>query len=318
MHDTAASQTIPAAWTPAPREKSLLRKLRSVDWSTHYRRRLHPGTLWYRDVRRRSILRLPPLTGLRDDSCEVHLLTCRKEWLNAVWAIRAFYHFSGARFRLCIHEDGSLSPGMLSALREIFPDARIIPAPEAEREMKSLLAGFPHLMAERATNFVMIKVPDILAFASTGRIMILDSDILFFQPCPELLEAVSLPCHLFNRDVATAYTVTPGQALEWFGVRVPERVNSGLGLVWKDAYDLAELEQYLSRKETRGYRWRVEQTLHALVAGKRGYRHLPPAYDVSLARGLEGRVAKHYVGCIREDMYREGMRSLIRGGFAGS
>ena len=62
---------------------------------------------WYRDVVRPKILKTPPVEGLDDLTCEIHALTSESDWLNLIWALKSFYWFSGRRYALCIHDDGS-------------------------------------------------------------------------------------------------------------------------------------------------------------------------------------------------------------------
>src|SRR5579872_3609402 len=81
-----------------------------------------PAVAYYRDVVRPKILRTRPITGTSDNRCELHVLTSKQDWLNLIWALKSFYHASGRRYRLCIHEDGSLPQESLDHLRRHFPD----------------------------------------------------------------------------------------------------------------------------------------------------------------------------------------------------
>src|SRR5262249_42825519 len=81
---------------------------------------------YYRDVVRRRILKSPPVSGLTDDCCELHVLTSQQDWLNLVWALKSFYWSSGRRYALCIHDDGTLEANSQRELARHFPGARII------------------------------------------------------------------------------------------------------------------------------------------------------------------------------------------------
>ena len=63
---------------------------------------------YYRDVVRPRILQTPPVEGLDDRRCEIHVLTSQQDWLNLIWALKSFYAASGRKYELCIHDDGSL------------------------------------------------------------------------------------------------------------------------------------------------------------------------------------------------------------------
>ena len=49
-----------------------------------YRTRFGHGfrTAWQRDVVRWRILKTPPVHGLMDDACEIHVLTCERDWID--------------------------------------------------------------------------------------------------------------------------------------------------------------------------------------------------------------------------------------------
>ena len=72
---------------------------------------------WYRDAVRPRILKTPPVEGLDDLTCEIHVLTSSSDWLNLVWALKSFYRFSGRRCALCIHDDGTLPEKAIRALK---------------------------------------------------------------------------------------------------------------------------------------------------------------------------------------------------------
>src|SRR5690606_36973201 len=72
---------------------------------------------WRRERLLPRVLDLPPVTGLTDDRCEIHVLNCRWDWMMLVWTLRTFYRTSGRRYRLCIHEDGSLGQHAIGSLR---------------------------------------------------------------------------------------------------------------------------------------------------------------------------------------------------------
>jgi hypothetical protein len=79
---------------------------------------------WQRDVVRWRVLKTPPVHRLTDGSCEIHVLTCERDWLDLIWCLKSFFSVCEFRFRLCIHDDGSVRPEEPSALGSHFPDAR--------------------------------------------------------------------------------------------------------------------------------------------------------------------------------------------------
>jgi hypothetical protein len=268
---------------------------------------------YYRDVVRARILKTHPIKGLLDDRCEIHVLTSQQDWLNLVWALKSFYWASGRQYRLCIHDDGTLEEGARQELRRHFPESGLIARSEADREIWPTLAHFPRCRAFRETNHLSPKLFDFRHYLQFERMLLLDSDVLFFEEPVELLRRIEDPNYCLNcvnADVASAYTVEPANVRARLGLDLPQRFNSGLGLIHRDSLKLEWIEEFLALPEILGHFWRIEQTLFALCSARYGFEPLPPEYRISLKVGTDGCVAKHYVGPVRHLMYGEGMRRL--------
>jgi hypothetical protein len=216
---------------------------------------------------------------------------------------------------LSIHDDGSLDRRARFQLSHHFPDAQQISRESADREVLPTLDKFPRCRAFRESNHLSPKLFDFRHFLRSDRMLVLDSDVLFFAKPTELLRRIEDPaCHQnsVNADVATGYTVDPATAGARFGIKVPERFNSGLGVIHSDSLKLEWIEEFLGLPGILGHFWRIEQTLFALCSARWGVELLPGEYRVSLKAGIGGCVAKHYVGAVRHLMYGEGMAQLMR------
>jgi hypothetical protein len=276
-----------------------------------------PRVAYYRDVVRPRILQTPPVEGLDDRRCEIHVLTSQQDWLNLIWALKSFYAASGRKYELCIHDDGSLEPLSRQQLQRHFPDARLIDRETADREVLPSLEDFPRCRAFRETNHLSPKLFDFRHFLRAERMLLLDSDVLFFENPAELLRRIEDSAYRrnsVNADIQSGYTVDPVAAGKRFGMAVPERFNSGLGVIHGDSLRLEWIEEFLDFPGILGHFWRIEQTLFALCSARFSVELLPAEYRVSLARGVDGCVAKHYVGAVRHLMYGEGIRKLMREG----
>lgn len=117
-----------------------------------------------------------------------------------------------------------------------------------------------------------------------------------------------------NKDVISAYTVSPENAFKLAHVRLPEGFNSGLGVLHAESIRLDWIEEFLGLPDILSHFWRIEQTLFALCSSRYGVDLLPLEYRIMLSKGLEGVVAKHYVGAVRHLMYSEGMAKLVKRG----
>jgi hypothetical protein len=273
------------------------------------------GVAYYRDIVRPQILQTRPVECLSDGRCEIHALTSRQDWLNLVWALKSFYAGSGRKYGLCIHDDGSLEATARKQLMKHFPDARLIDRPTADRDVLTSLERFPRSRTFRETNPLAPKLFDCRHYLRSDRMLLLDSDVLFFEEPEVLLRRIEDPAYCknsVNEDIASGYTVDPAAAGARFGMNVPERFNAGFGVIHRDSLQLEWIEEFLDFPGILGHFWRVEQTLYALCSARFGVELLPAEYRVSLDRGTQGCVAKHYVGPVRHLMYGEGIRRLVR------
>lgn len=291
-------------------------------WIYRLRRRFRGGVraTWFRERVCPKILLTPSILLPLDSRYEIHMLTSAGDWLLLMWALKSWFHCADETAAVCIHEDGTLTDKMVETLETHFPGARIIRRTDADREVLAGLAEFPWSKAFRNSNNLALKVFDTIHYANADRLLLLDSDVLFFRRPAHLLDVLRTPdaTNWFNRDVADAYTADRSHLEAAFGFPVVKRFNSGLCVLDRKSLDLATIERFLPHDSLNGHFWRIEQTLFALCSSQYGAQSLPEGYDVTLTPGVLNRVCKHYVGVIRNDMYREGMRHLAREGFLKS
>ena len=274
---------------------------------------------WYRDVVRPKILRTEPTPDTFDNTCEIHVLTSNTDWLNLIWTLKSFYKVSERKYRLCIHEDGSLDDEALFWLQQHFPAARLIRRKEADLRLAHVLRDYRLSLDFRNSNLLAPKVFDFMAFLESDRMALFDSDLLFFsKPSSyiERIESKAYQVNTFNTDVGNGYTVEPSEVRARIGHDLVPRINSGLGLVHRDSIRWDWTEEFLALpKILDGNPWRIEQTLFALCSSRYGVEHLPDEYAISLEPGFKKKPFRHYVGKIRHLMYSEGMAHLAKEGF---
>src|SRR4051794_38473664 len=95
-----------------------------------------------RDILRPKILKTRPVRDTDDASAEIHVMTSKGDWLNLIWTLKSFYHYSRRRYRLCIHEDGSASAEAIAQLRHHFPAARIVARRDADAKIFAELSAY--------------------------------------------------------------------------------------------------------------------------------------------------------------------------------
>ena len=135
----------------------------------------------YRDQVRSHILDTKPIENTTDRTCEIHVFTCAKDWLNLVWTLKTFYYYSNRHYALCIHDDGTLSDSARITLKHHFPNARLIDRPSADERIFAYLASHPRCLKFRKSNHLSPKLFDFPAYLESDRMLLLDSDILFFR-----------------------------------------------------------------------------------------------------------------------------------------
>lgn len=226
-------------------------------------------TAWQRDVVRWRILKTAPVDGLKDGSCEIHALTSERDWVDLVWSLKSLFSVSDVRFRLCIHDDGSLRSEGLGALRSHFPDARVISRSDADKQVGRMLRDHPRCQALRQSNNLSLKVFDFLSYLESDRMFLLDSDILFFRRPAVLLQRIEdqeYTRNTLNRDWGMGYSVEPETVQKIIDFPFQSHVNSGLGLIHRESYDLDDFERWLAIPGMLSHHHRIEQTLVGLAS----------------------------------------------------
>jgi hypothetical protein len=247
----------------------------------------------------------------------VHVLCCSDDRRQALWAVKSFYYFSGARCPLTIHVQGACPPPVLGLLARHFPAARIVTQAQADALAEEYLRGrgLERLRDARRADPLMMRVVDFQLFARSSMTLSFDTDVLFFRRPTELLpEPDGTPVSFVaQRDCHCSYTLTPPQALADLGVFLIPRLNCGIVLERNGSADLARCDEYLRHPALAAPHWHREQTLRALCASARGrVRYLPRGYH--LGPGAHPRpdqlVARHYATPYRKLYSSEGLPLL--------
>jgi hypothetical protein len=237
----------------------------------------------------------------------VHMLVSSQTWDAGIMAALSFEHFSGRRWPLFIHEDGSVSPAQRDTIERILPGVRFIPRPEAEARIPHHLSGHPKCLSNRSRHNLFLKFLDFPVYAPYDRFIVLDSDVLFFKRPGEILNWVDSgkeECW-FNEDTKEKYCIPRPQIEEAFKMRIWERVNTGICLMPKSAISLELSERLITAFESNAHHPQFfEQTLGGM---------LPTTYNINWGYlRAPGSICRHYVGAFKHDLlYIEGAPSLL-------
>jgi hypothetical protein len=280
-------------------------------------------SLYDRRLVRRRILASAPMACTAEADFEVHVLTCERDVLDAIWCLKTFYHFADVRPGLVIHDDGSLTPDSIDTLSRHFVDCRVVRRSDADREVARFLADRAHSRANRRKKdfYCALKLWDPLVSARSDKLLLLDSDVLFFREPTELLDHVTQGRPCFASDYQSAYARPIPELDAMFGVDVLDRVNAGVLFLDRGFYvdHLDLVEAYFETMDGLPPIEDVnrhEQTLNAILMSKCGAARLSSPYQIAKTPLTDETVAHHFVSDgSRRGFYERGLRRLRRRGF---
>ena len=242
-----------------------------------------------------------------------HYITSHKDLHLCICSVISLIFFSNSNLNLYFHDDGTLQNKDISTLKKLFPSANIILRKDADKLISSKL-NFPKINSWRKKYVYSLKIIDTYIFNKEEFICLIDSDVLFFNK-PDFILTYKSDSFSFNKDLDNAYISSTENLYNATGVRVKEKINSGLWISPKKLIDLNYVEEVLSNKKFNlliPNRPHVqEQTIIALIGSKiNKIKHLPQTYDVSLSKLPRNNTTKHYVGIIRNKFFLEGINYL--------
>lgn len=247
----------------------------------------------------------------------VHLLVSSKTWRMGILAAWSLEFFSGKRWRLFVHEDGSLDEGAISEVHRKLPGVRFVVRHEADAAVSKYWNGQPACLRHRQKHNLFLKFFDPVVFAPAEKFMILDADLFFYRKPADLLEWATGRTGgcFYNRDVKEVYALDRDKIEEATGVRLWENFNSGLVGVCKTAINQELSEKLLAKCENQApHPQFFEQTLYALCCSAYGRGGaLPSQYEITwnIFRRADS-VCRHYVGPAKWDhLYFEGPPTLF-------
>lgn len=274
---------------------------------------------WRRLQIQRAIDGTPPILTDVDGPVELRVLTWRRDWRNAIWALKSFYAYSAVRYPLFIHDGGWL-PAQAKELQRHFPNAVLVGRDEADRQVEPMLEqrGYRRSIEYRRKNGLTRQLFDFFLLSRADYVIILGSDLLFFRPPTELIVAPgSTPANRYARDSDYFYSMTLDELETNLGVRPLPYFNTGPSLVRRSTLDFDLVERCLEDPKMFADNWVTEQTLHAICGCLYGAAdYLPDSYTVAPRTERPASVTcKHYPGLFRQDLYEEGMTYLLEQGF---
>jgi hypothetical protein len=255
-----------------------------------------------------------------EQSTSVHMLVSSQTWHAGLLAVMSLEFFTKRRWRVVIHEDGTVPEAARLEIERRLPGVRFVTRQEADEKARVVFANHPKSLAHRAQFNLFLKFADTLSFADRERFLVLDSDVIFFKTPTEILEWVdtnSKAC-LYNEDTKEKFCIPREQIELAFNQKLLPRFNSGLVLMQTSAMDPVLAEKFFETFEATAHAPKFfEQTLYALMASTNpgGGAPLPSAYNISWGYlRAPGSICRHYVGDFKHDLlYIEGAPLLLAG-----
>jgi hypothetical protein len=249
--------------------------------------------------------------------CEVHILTSAWDWDLALWALHSFYHWTSVDWPLVVHDGGGLGPREWAIFRSHFPNARFLPASQADVLVNKWLAerDLSSTIHARANYNLMRKVIDTAITCQARRYILLDSDVLFFKKPDHLLRIAqenNPQIHLL-RDYQNSYSINSDVSKFELGLSLPDTINTGLAVIPKSAIDFEFMETIFDKSviplDQDGF---AEQTVLALLASQAGFEYLPEVYKVvTCPSSNRDEILRHYVGPVKRLFFDEGVPMFI-------
>jgi len=269
--------------------------------------------LYYKSLYRKKILETRPHICQKKSRIEIHVLTCQRDFLDAIWALKTFYYFSQLDCSLVIHSDGSLSDQAKKILSKHFKHARIIDKRQADTKLRPYLDAYPYCSKVRFSglNPYVITIFDYFVFAEADYIINLDSDVLFFQQPKLLQDFVRNRKPFFSPDYQDAFSLPRLYMNKLLNLEIPAKFCNGIMMLPTQILNLEILERFLEENDL-GDNW-TDQTGMAILFAASGlhYERLPAEYQISGQPLTATTVSHHFVSDgSRDRFYSDGLRYL--------
>ena len=278
--------------------------------------------IYYRDRFRNKILKTGPIECSSDSGFEIHILTCKRDLLNALWSLKSFYNYNEINPMLVVHEDGTFDDFCVKIMKNHFRNCRIIQFKKANEEMKKWLKGRKFAYEYRFKHFMFhsLKLFDFYEYSNTNSVMSIDSDLLFFNKSTEILDHLKNNKSFFMSDYKSSYSFEPEILGKTLGIEVISNLNSGLIHLPINQYDPELLENFLKLCHDNNYPhhgW-MEQTAYAVLLSKNPElsHRLSPQHQISFAPHQQNTISHHYVyDGSRKNLYIVGLSQLRKANF---
>ena len=239
----------------------------------------------------------------------IRTLLCHAHVPMALRCLGSLVRFHRGPFRLCIHDDGTLTDQDIERLAATAPDATFVRRPEADAAVLPALSKFPACLAYRQAQALGLKLFDLALLSGGATVRFCDSDILFLRPFHGLCAgpaAAPWPPLVLMRDLFNTYSLGWRRLLAYDHLPLVDRANSGIFVLDPAVLDLDFVEWFLRRPEAGDLPNFAEQTawsalmrrVGGVLFNRRTFGF--PTLDATAPPPVARRpVAWHFVGLLR-------------------
>lgn len=232
----------------------------------------------------------------------VATLLGRAQVAVAALCLPSLVRYGGGGVRLRLHDDGTLTQADVERLESVVGAVEVIWRREADARVEEILAARPAARAFRRANPLALKLIDPVLLGEGEVAAFCDTDVLFLRPFRAQLEPGAGVDAVFMADTQSAYSLRSWQLLAVRGMRLLRRVNTGLYLFRRAAWDPDLVEWFARRPELHRTPVWAEQTCWAMLGARVPARLLDERQVVvpqeRSALGPEV-VAAHFVAPVR-------------------
>lgn len=236
----------------------------------------------------------PYATGEDSPHFEIHMLLGHRHVGMCLWSVKSLLHVAGRKYKVVLHDDGSLTARDLDTLKKHLINVRIFGKAIADENLRERLTDFPNSLEFRFSSketanhrgqynmFIMSLILfDYNLLTEASKILLLDADVLFFKKPKEIMDWVDDP-----EDTRTLYSVEAFSPYRnernelCFGPKTPRTLNSGLICLHKSVFDLEAIEGWIgANKELMYESSNFEQLLYEhFIKAQAGNQPLPDSY----------------------------------------
>lgn len=283
-----------------------------LPWRTRqwlYNRRLD---LTRRQYDKEVLTTRPFVTSDDHPHFEVHILLGHKHVGMALWCVKSLLHYAKRKYRVVLHDDGSLTDRDAENLRQHLINSRIIRRSEADELMREKLGHLPNCSQyrflplettdHRGQKYNMrifaIRLFDFNLVSGATKTFVLDADILFFRKPLEIMEWGENSSYINSLHSVEQYAPKKNARKQIIGYErkfpTPTWANAGMLCFDKRDYDLELIEEWISRdKDMMDTHATFEQRMYNLLLQHQGGSvPLPDTYSFNYTDEMV--VATHF------------------------